>query len=656
MPYVKIILLCIIVVYRLVNMTLRAAVFVVSLVTELWNVAAITRRDPCDPMQSNITAESVLKNVVLSVLKDYHVAPIWFNKPMKYVNCSRRGLNKIPQRTPSNVQILDLSSNVIAEIRKKDLDKFVELQVLWLYSNCIGNSQHTHFYCRGVGLYEQNAFSSLVNLKVLNVGGNAFQRFPTNLPPTLEYLDVSRTGLTRIRHSDLHYLKNLLIFSAKNLCFSGHCDQFEFDSHVFTDLPLSVIDLSENSNVFHALLYLNSISLIYVNFVQTNVFSLDPEHMRHITSVKRLDLYQLHRNEHLKLTIADKTFDELHALEYLDLSSNEIEYIPNNIFQYNYNLVYLDLSGNCLQYSVIDPKFAPVQIKFLYLGYNRCNFRDSYDSTFSTSLNALNVQGAIVLGESFLKLKNLTVLSYDKPQHVDRSSPNKSPDPFHYITNTTVKNLMSLENLKEFITTNNYLLQIDLKIVSCMRALQNIDLSRNIINNLTVSGQPCGLQRSKVAFLQSDVIYCPLTIKLSLSYNKVGMTLSNDFLVHPMATTLDLSFNLISSIRRKAFIHMPCLVDIDLRNNPIVYLHMESFNNLRSLMRLFLTSTGFVKNKDSFLFFKKIMTPLSLRLSLLKDNLFNILLLIYRETGSAVIQDVDLSDNVIPSVKHIQNG
>jgi len=81
-------------------------------------VDGITPENPCDPMQSNITAQTVLKGSMFDVMMELNISPKWFHQPMNYVNCSRRGLEKIPITISSHVEILDLSSNVISQIQK----------------------------------------------------------------------------------------------------------------------------------------------------------------------------------------------------------------------------------------------------------------------------------------------------------------------------------------------------------------------------------------------------------------------------------------------------------------------------------------------------------------------------------------------------------
>ena len=158
-------------------------VLTLSSLLSCYSVQAVTAFDPCDPLQANVTAHSVFREKMILMIQEMKVPPIWFITPLRYVNCSRRGINRIPQSIASNVQHLDLSSNALDRVETKDLVKYKDLQILILYSNCIGNSRHRANYCYGLrGAYDKHAFKSLLNLCYLDVGGNNFLNFPPNLP------------------------------------------------------------------------------------------------------------------------------------------------------------------------------------------------------------------------------------------------------------------------------------------------------------------------------------------------------------------------------------------------------------------------------------------------------------------------------------------
>jgi len=122
------------------------------------HIESVTILDPCDPLRENVVARSVLRKAAILNAETLKVLPTWLTEPLRYVNCSRRGLNRIPATIPSNVQHLDLSSNVIGQLDAKELERFADLQILILYSNCIGSSPISEYFCQGIrGIYDDRA-------------------------------------------------------------------------------------------------------------------------------------------------------------------------------------------------------------------------------------------------------------------------------------------------------------------------------------------------------------------------------------------------------------------------------------------------------------------------------------------------------------------
>ena len=541
------------------------------------DIKAVTPLNPCDPMRMNVSVESILSGEIKASMLKYHIHSSWFVEPLRYVNCSRRGLVTLPGTIPQNVEYLDLSSNIINQVYEKELKKFVDLKVLWLQSNCIGDVSETQFYCKTTGSYERNAFQSLINLKLLDLGGNAFNYMPIDLPSSLEYLDISRSGVKKITKMDLGRLKNLFVFIADNMCFYQNCKSiFSIDSNAFEGLSIKLMKISENTNVLHNLEYLNLSAIICINAAQIQFVSIQPHNMQNLTSVERLDLYLQNPNQNRRLKVYNNSFDALLYFEHLDLSCNMIEYLPNDIFGYNFQLTYLDVSGNCLLYTIADPTYVPIETQFLYLGYNECNLHNT--------LNNSKIRRTISFGPAFSRMKNLTELSFAKPKRLGIADLRPAQMGIHIVNNDSFFHLLLIRNLSSIALGGKYVHQVDMRILSCMTALTYIDLSRNIIDNISVSNAPCltGLSKST---RQRQFSECTTEVKLILSYNMLDHARFNYF-IHPTVTMIDLSFNHISTIHDKAFKNMPCVKFIDLRNNPIVFIHVKSFLNAINLKTL----------------------------------------------------------------------
>jgi Leucine-rich repeat (LRR) protein len=74
--------------------------------------------------------------------------------------------------------------------------------------------------------------------------------------------------------------------------------------------------------------------------------------------------------------VQENIFQGLTRLEHLNLSNNQISYLPQGLFQDLVNLKYLDLNNNKIE-SMPDRLFLPlVSLKMLGLGDNKITFKD----------------------------------------------------------------------------------------------------------------------------------------------------------------------------------------------------------------------------------------------------------------------------------------
>ena len=611
------------------------------------SVEGVTPTNPCDPIQYNVTVKFLLgSGEVKDMMVKYHINPSWFVDPLIFVDCRRRGLASIPQAIPDNVQILDLSSNVINQVLNKDMKRFQDLQALWLYSNCIGESSVVHFYCTKIGAYDRNAFSSLINLKLLDIGGNAFDHMPSDLPPSLEYFDISRAGLKQIMKKDINYLKNLTVFVARNMCFFGNCSStiFSIEKGAFENTSLNILELSENvlSMTMTSQLCLDDI--VYVNIEQTHITRLAANNFDSLSAVVTLYLHLLNPGqENLHVIVENGTFDKLSNLEQLDLSCNLIEFLPNDIFQYNDKLSYLDLSGNCLYRYTLDPVLVPPRnMTHLYMGYNCCRDLSSATNITFTPHN---------LGPSFQNMTNLEHLDYGKPQRMGQQPIFSQACLFHLINNESINAIQNLPHLLEFLMSGGFVTEVDLTVLTELSHLTLIDLSSNKISNIS-SIKP--KQTSKLKHLGS--FRCLEKIKLVLP-NNLLTKLKNTHLIHPGATHLNLSYNLLSTTPNNLFKNMPCLESIDLRHNPLQFIHERTFHDLENLEAVYLSST-YVMTMKNAVYFLQYFRPTSLyvQLSLMNNNLFQFLYFKSDSVKADAVTQADLSNNQVFSKLYLQQG
>ena len=602
-------------------------------------VDCVTSDNPCDPMQYNVTTLSITESPQLKYVAQYGMNASWLVKPLRFIDCSRRGLTAIPKSLSTNVQILDLRINAINEIKKDSFELYVSLQVLILYSNCIGNLPHQHLYCHHIGgVFEQGAFSSLTNLKALDLGGNAFTSVPKNLPTSLEYLVLSRTGVNQITKADLSSLNNLSVLIAKQVCFYRACSTpFYIANDTFGELEIKFMILLENSGVIDAVSQTNS-KIVYLNLSGTKIRKLQSRYFDNFSLLKHLELQFQFPNERIHVTVQNGTFDRLINLEYLDLSGNLISHLPKEVFLNNQNLKYLDISGNCLQLSAYDPTFIPTNnIEQLYLGYSKCR---------SLEMRARAIlYTPTVLGPSYAKMKNLKLLSFGRPSQIEDVTLYSYQNSFCEINNSTVYVLRNLHKLEKVIFEENFVRTLDMNVFSELKSLTQFDLRANVIANITFTGPM--QQISSYWRRKSKNRLCSQHFELYLSNNMID-DIRNKWLVNSKITYLGLEFNLLQTIKPNVFENLPCLTDLNLENNPLKFIHPNAFKNALKLKNLYLSSTQIILSRKSLYFLNYIPTSIDLRLTLADDNLYN-LLFDYPQTGihAPNVTEIDLSNNVI---------
>ena len=607
------------------------------------HVKAVTSVDPCDPLRPNVTARTVFRKASIMHIEEQDVLPTWFTEPMRYVNCSKRGVNKIPLTISSNVQHLDLSSNSIGQVSAKDFEKFTDLQILRLYSNCIGNSQHSQFFCKGHrGSYDVHAFSSLINLRLLDLGENNFFSFPINLPRNVEYLDIARSGFQRISTTDISYLKNLSVLIARNMCF--YCNETEghlnVDADAFANIPVQIVSINENRINASLLSKMHFQKIAYLNLAASFIEVLETSLFDHASTVQVLDLHLLNpykSDVHVK--IESGTFDKLRYLKNLDLSCNLIEYLSHNIFKHNKRLVALNLSGNCLGKVVLNPSFVPYQIVSLHLGHNQCR-------------TGLSNHKAIVakLGPVFKNLTSLKWLHFDKPK-IYNYLLYSDPIAFHVINNATFKTIQNLSNLTEIRFTDVDMVEVDLATINNLQALNNVQLFNNKIENITSS---TSMPKYAEKFNSSK---CHRFYKLRLS-NNLLQNLHKSQLVHSKVINLDLSVNRISHTESNLFEYMPCLEFIDLRENPIQFIHGDTFKQNKYLKHLDVSNSYYISEPQSLYFLENFHTWAIITLTLAGDSLFRLLYKAKTIHGITAdrVQKADLSNNIVLFPSYLEIG
>jgi len=249
-------------------------------------------------------------------------------------------------KVPNQLEVLDLSENKLKKFDALWIEDFINLKQLKLNNNNLEEVNFNYQFLKNLKLLdlshnlidlEGNPFSHLGNLETLSLHGNKKLKMKCNI----------FKGLIGLRHLKLGNLKDETFFS-------------KIKKEFLNCVPkLSILELNSNSIVKIELCFIYNT----LNF----------------TNLEKLDLSDN------QIDISTKTFSLFEKLIYLNLSSNRISCLCQNVFLGLKKLETLDLSKNKLK--IVDQKF-PISLKYLSL---EDNLLENFQNFQDLILNELNI-------------------------------------------------------------------------------------------------------------------------------------------------------------------------------------------------------------------------------------------------------------------------
>ena len=199
---------------------------------------------------------------------------------------------------------------------------------------------------------DPNLFESSIYLQEINLSSNSIRELDSNMFCSLKNLtslDLLYNSISTLKEGIFKGLNNLreLLLSFNKLT--------TFPEDLFKDL----------------------VNLEYLTLNYNKIESMPDKLFLPLVSLKQLFLhcnkiFFKDQNGNVKENI----FQGLTRLEHLNLSNNQISYLPQGLFQDLVNLKYLDLNNNKIE-SMPDRLFLPlVSLKMLGLGDNKITFKD----------------------------------------------------------------------------------------------------------------------------------------------------------------------------------------------------------------------------------------------------------------------------------------
>ncbi|KAM8820911.1 transforming growth factor beta activator LRRC32 [Eudromia elegans] len=340
--------------------------------------------------------------------------------------CHSKDLHQIPHELHLNVNKIDLSRNLIQSIPEMPLSFYTSLQCLDLSSNQISFIQPGVFEqmtrLREINLANNNLYEFAQNttvgigllpkVEILDLSHNSLYNgmaeYFIKQAPALQYLSLAANSITMISQNMFQGSTNLLeIDLQSNIVMEIEEGSFEILGNLsklnlsmnsitcisdFNLRQLEVLDLSRNSiESFHTTKSEDEYSLRRLDLSENKLqtFPVLPQVNKLVILNLSKNLIQLAaESPHNKMDYMEKDWIDasfhhldqkqsrnksslyLSQLIYLDLSYNEIKFIPKEFFESMLSLHTLNLSKNCLQAFTVTYDSTLISLTVLDLSYN----------------------------------------------------------------------------------------------------------------------------------------------------------------------------------------------------------------------------------------------------------------------------------------------
>ena len=548
--------------------------------------------------QCSSPSNNTIKNVEQENQEEFKIIgwPIWMSTEYKYINCSQKGLKRIPQGLNQDVEVLDLGRNSITRIRRNDFAEYSSLVAILLIQNCIISD----FYdpsarkCSSYLAVENGAWANLHKLKFLALSGTVMKQLPELLPSSIRVLLSSYANLGPIHKQDVEQQLELVSFSSNCIIAdeTHFCaGKFTISSPVFASPNLRFLDLAYN-NFTSVPGYLFQQSLMGIKLRGNPMNWIRTDDFHNATNITYLNLAWTSQYINTPLQIENGTFAMLKNLEVLDLSANMIRSLPDGIFGENLKLRALNLELNCLSMIEMNPSILPALPLLEELSVAGNTF-------CSASLNPVtHLIAKLRFNDSYRKFPNLTTLSLGSVTRF----PNAEFDPsysyeylwygarYDEVDSESFQVLQHLPKLRHLGLAACGIRVIDTSAFNGLN-LSRLDVQQNRIGepNQTVSNSiehessdhPSpknywGEEEFGVKIIHNNVFNQKADLRnansisvIDFSKNSISCLISFSLKYFPFVTHLDLSCNRINYVYENAFKDLSHLQVLNLQQNPI---------------------------------------------------------------------------------------
>ncbi|XP_041861564.1 podocan isoform X2 [Melanotaenia boesemani] len=279
---------------------------------------------------------------------------------LECLDLSNNNLSVVPKGLPRNLMLLHLEKNFIRSIPGDALISVRNLEYLLLHNNKL-RSRSIH----------PAAFQGLKKLHTLHMYNNLLERVPRGLPRRAKTLMLLHNSISEVGRNDLA----LYTLTELNLSYNKLTNA-KLHRDAFRKLRvLETLDLS--GNALHAM-PLGLPRSLHLLEIKNNQLTSIPDGT--LTGMDKLHKLVLSHNQ-LKLNSAYQgAWMELTALTTLDLSGNQLTYIPTDLPE---SLEYIYLQSNRISSVPASAFEGTPNIKGIFLRFNRLSVESVDESSFS---------------------------------------------------------------------------------------------------------------------------------------------------------------------------------------------------------------------------------------------------------------------------------
>ncbi|KAM4041631.1 transforming growth factor beta activator LRRC33 isoform 1-T2 [Anomaloglossus baeobatrachus] len=547
----------------------------------------------------------------------------------KAADCRYLQLTSIPQDLPSDLQELLVDHNNVKSIDEDTLQRYPNLINLSLKSNTLGRIDLNAFAhtskLESLSLQDNTisnkhtlvslSLSSALSLRWLDLSKNALNEdmvtmLLSNLT-SLEYLNLDHNVIMRLDRFSFEGLKNLKDLSIQwnyiydieigtfdsllnlktlNLAFNllpcivdfslaqlqmlnlsyNHIEWF-FSREVDVDFQLQKLDISHNQLLFFP--FLPKSHHLHTLLLSDNKMRFYSKHFDEYSS--SADFLILKNNGSNITTVylwGDYILSDLSALNVVDFSRNQFDYLPDYFLAAMSSMSYLKLNWNCLETFDLSSIQITSRLNFLDLSNNRLSrlsledSRSSLDqlSYFNLSQNELQE----LPGQIFSTMNSLSTLDLS---HNPISLCSPSPNMVVFPNCVDLRNIPSLRHLR----LSGCGLKLDKQFNFHGTTLTHLDISYNQLESLD--------------FLQDTI---KLLKFLSLR-NSLHFVSNIDFSEFKSLTSLDISENNLTTFPMSLM--DLTLQFLDVHENKLTSIPVSSSYQplVRSLSTIYLSGNSF---------------------------------------------------------------